>query len=483
MPNNICWINLVFLILCLVPYATATLSDIHVESFVWYQNSRVFCLHFISDYDADELMQNSSLHLTLAVLYKSNRQVVVNVGNHPCHQKLSQRDLCGYIPGTVETSAFILPHLLTGRVSTTNQTYDKEVEIPINISGSYGETAALSLGNSCDLYKDQCPYCIESCASVAGRMGELLCYGTSLNKKAKTNRHLDDTLDMPFEINVMEVFAFTERMLFCVVVQRPVHKLGNVWRYMKYLPKNMSVNYTDEESGAENSLSIPESDICVASLTMENLHDVDAFCTTYTTQPIYVVSLLGRMVISGYNLPEEIYTFEKSNVYIYVGKTVSVRIEDNPCAQQTRCSFNSCRQTCRVLVAENSFTCLDSEGHEIMERTSTQENRMIHVDGQMIESLRGNEGETTFSSNQHHTPTSVDPTKGNFGVDREIIERVNEVEPTFSINQHLTPTSVEPKKRHFGIYIYDTRIPSSCSFLFYNILNNLMVFLLIPLFK
>jgi hypothetical protein len=165
-------------------------------------------------------------------LYKSNRQVVVNVGNHPCHSTLSQRDLCGYIPETVDTSAFIIPQLLSGQVSTTNSSRlvadDKEVDIPINVSGSYGETAALSLGNSCDLYKDQCPYCIESCASVASRMGELLCYGKSLNKNAKTNRHLDETTDMPFDINVMEVIAFTERKLFCVVLQRPVHKLGNV---------------------------------------------------------------------------------------------------------------------------------------------------------------------------------------------------------------------------------------------------------------
>ena len=475
MPNNICWIKLVFLILCLVPYATATLSDIHVESFVWYQNSRVFCLHFISDYDADELMQNISLHLTLAVLYKSNRQVVVNVGNHPCHKK-SQRDLCGFIPGTVETSAFILPHLLSRHVSTTNQTYDKEVDITINISGSYGETAALSLGNSCDLYKDQCPFCIESCSSVASRMGQLFCHGTSMNKMAKTNRHLDETMDMPFDINVMEVFAFTERRLFCVVLQRPVHKLGNVWRYMKILPKNMSVNYTDEESGAEYSLSIPESDVCAPSLAMENLHDVDAFCASYITQPTYVVSLQGRIVISGYNLPEEIYTFEKSNVYISVGKTVSVRIENNPCTQQTRCSFKSCRQTCRVLVAENSFTCID----EIREKTTTEQNRMILVDGEMNE--RGTEVETTFSINKHHTPTSVDPTKRHFGVDREMIERGNEVETTFSLNEHLTPSD-EPKKRHFGVYIHDTSIPSSCSLLLFNILNNLIVFVLIHLSK
>jgi len=347
---------------------------------------------------------------------------------------VSQRDLCGYIPETVDTSAFILPQLLSGRVTTTNQTYEKEVDIPINVSGSYGETAALSLWNSCDLYKNQCPYCIERCASVDSNMGELLCYGTSLNKNAKTNRHLDDTTDMPFDINVVDVVAFTERMLFCVVIQRPVHKLGNVWRYMKYLPKNMSVNYTDEESGADNRLAIPENDICVASLTMENLHDVDPFCASYTTQPIYVVSIQGRIVISGYNLPDEIYTFEKSNVYVSVGKTVRVRKDNNPCAQQTICSYKSCRQTCRVLVVENSFLCLDSEGHE------TQENRMI--------------------------------------LDREMIERGNEVETTFSSNQPHTPTSVKPKKRHFGVYIYDRSIPSSCSFLLYNIFNNLMVFVL-----
>jgi hypothetical protein len=120
MPNNICWIKLVYPILCLVHMATATLSEINVDSFVLYKNSRVFCLH-ITDYDADELMQNRSLHITLGVLYKSNRQVVVNVGNHPCHKKVSQRDLCGYIPETVDTSAFILPQLLSGRVTTTNQ--------------------------------------------------------------------------------------------------------------------------------------------------------------------------------------------------------------------------------------------------------------------------------------------------------------------------------------------------------------------------
>jgi hypothetical protein len=88
MPNNICWIKLVFPILCLVHLATATLSEINVESFVWYKNSRMFCLH-IGDDDAHELMQNRSLHITLGVLYKSNRQVVVNVGNHPSQKTVS----------------------------------------------------------------------------------------------------------------------------------------------------------------------------------------------------------------------------------------------------------------------------------------------------------------------------------------------------------------------------------------------------------
>jgi hypothetical protein len=90
MPNNICWIEAVFLIFCLVHLATA---ENNVDSFVWYKNSRVFCLHFSED-DAHELMQNRSLHITLAVLYKSNRQVVVNVGNH--QKSVSERPLWLY---------------------------------------------------------------------------------------------------------------------------------------------------------------------------------------------------------------------------------------------------------------------------------------------------------------------------------------------------------------------------------------------------
>ena len=61
MPKNICWIKLVYIW--------------QQPSFVWYKNSRVFCLPFTDD-DADKLMHNRSLHITLECCINKTDRVV-----------------------------------------------------------------------------------------------------------------------------------------------------------------------------------------------------------------------------------------------------------------------------------------------------------------------------------------------------------------------------------------------------------------------
>ena len=335
-----------------------------VKSINWFNNSKVICVKMESLLNDQVSFSPRRLQLTFSS--SSNDRHTIQIEKHSCHLYQNKNAICGYLPDDIDSSSFLQLHALSGTMQAIHFPYTgpnsvKSISIDTQISefSSYGKTAALSMRNICDLHVDKCSHCRENCESVMEDRGELMCYGHAPTSKEKTERLIPRDIEMPFNIQVMNVtgVAFPQKKVFCVVLKRPIHALGNIFRYLQYIPVRTLITYVNEEDEGGQILIVPNDNVCIGNLTMENEEESDAICAKYTLMPKFLNTFQGDLIIQGFNLRQKVYTFEKKNFYVWVHQPVIIRYDLDACKEQTDCLHSMCSQTCQNFVTNNNYKC------------------------------------------------------------------------------------------------------------------------------
>ena len=357
-------IHIAFLWMFSLISTTSTTKTIVVTSVIWYSNSKVICVKIESLQGHHAIFSPKTLQMSFS--FNSTAHQTIPIGNHPCGVYQNENAMCGFLPDSIESSSFLQLDALFGLIQVVHFSYTNpnNVELysihnKIGKFSSFGKIAALSMKNICNLHVDKCNECHESCESVMEDNGKLLCYGQTPTRKEKTERHIPRNEEMPFNIKLMNVtgVAFPRRKVFCVVVKRPVHNLGNIFRFLRYIPDRTLVTYVNEKDESGQVLVVPNDNVCIGSKAMENDEETDAICAKYTLMPKHLKTFQGALIIQGFNQEQHVYTFEKTNFYAWVEQPVIIRDDVDPCIEQTDCLHSMCSQTCQSFVTNNNYTC------------------------------------------------------------------------------------------------------------------------------
>ena len=358
--------------------STTSIQTIEVTSVIWYSNSKVICVKMESLHGDHAIFSPKTLQMSFS--FNSSAHLTIPIGNHPCGVHPNENAMCGLLPDTIDSSSFLQLKALFGLVqvfhfsrSRRNKIESYSIHMEIDMFSSFGKIAALSMKNICNLHVDKCNDCQESCESVMEDNGKLLCTGQTPTRKEKTERLIPTNEEMPFNTNLMNVtgIAFPRRKVFCVVMKRPVHNLGNIFRFLRYLPYKTFVKYVDEKGGGGQILAIPNDNVCIGGKAMENEEETDAICANYTLMPKYLNTFQGPLIIQGFNLGQDVYTFEKMNFFVSVEKQVIIRDDLDPCIEQTDCLHSMCSQTCQSFVTNNNYTCKEDINQRALVRSNT----------------------------------------------------------------------------------------------------------------
>lgn len=352
----------VFFWMISVAFATSSLEQaIQVKSVVWYSNSKVICVEMENVLTDKFKFKISPRDMKLTMFDESNSRSTIVLGNHPCHLNEKTNAICGFIPDDVESSSYIRLGFILGSIQIIRIPYTGKddiklhrIHIPIDSFSSHGKVASLSMKNICHLHIDKCENCQQSCESVMKDNGKLLCDGIIKNFTETSERLVPRNEEMPFFVESMNVtgVAFPQIKVFCIVLKRPVHKLGNIFRYLRYIADKTMITYVDENQKGGQILFVPNDEICIPNIAMENKNDIDAMCARYIVMPQYIFSFQGSLTIHGFNREEDIYTFSKSNFHLWVNKHVLVQDEADACVNKNN--------TCQSFVTGNGFICTEN---------------------------------------------------------------------------------------------------------------------------
>lgn len=362
---------IIFLSLIYSSISTATeTKTVVVKSLTWYHNSKAVCVRMESLRSEHTVITPLLLHMTLS--FKSNLHHTIELGNHACHAVQSGNTVCGILPDDIDSSSFLIPEKIFGTMQiihlpnrNDNDTEYADINIPITTFSSHGKTAALSLQDICQLHVDKCNICHTPCAVVMEDSGEVMCYGYTPTLEETRVRLTPRDEEMLFDTDLMNVtgVAFPNRNVFCVVLKRPVHRLGNIFRFVQYSAEKTLVTYVDENGEGGQYLHLSDEEVCVGKLAMEKEEDIDAVCARYEVMPKLLKSFQGSLTIQGFNEKSQVYSFQKNNFHAWVNQPVIVKDDQDPCREQNVCPPTECTQTCQALVTSNTYQC-DQDGRE-----------------------------------------------------------------------------------------------------------------------
>ena len=302
---------------------------------------------------------------TLTFSYGTDSQTTVNVtaGDHKCHDD-NRRSyyVCGNIPNGITKEDKIKPELFEGELQLhgrkANQRGQRSVSINLrHLPASNGATSSLSLRDPCPLYEGVCHTCKRSCFFLYRGTNEFRCDG-SIMTKAERNRVKVTKDDLPFLIEMERFVDVTNRKIICVVLRRPVHELGNVWRYLRYISNRFVLLYTDETNKLRN-LDVFQSNVCKNILPMEEESDTAAYCNFYSFKPKYVKAISAGLGVEAYNVDNEKYVMSPQAIGTRENFKVSVQQVNVPdgCKDITCSTGGQCIQSCQQIYTSNAYYC------------------------------------------------------------------------------------------------------------------------------
>jgi len=361
MPSSILLLSL---LVC--GWSSLVLTDVDVTSFSWYHNSKDFCLS-LSKIDAKETMFTvESAILTFSYGTYSQTTVNVTAGDHICHNHRPSKYVCGLLPNEITEHDTIIPELFEAELHLHGRNANQEGARSVNISlthlpESNAKTSALSLRDPCLLYEGVCLKCRRSCHFLIKGMNAIKCDGNRMTKKVrKTLRVIGDD-DLPFLMEMERIVDVTNRKIICVVMMRPVHRLGNVWRYLRYIFNQFVLVYTDETNMVRHQ-DVLHSDVCKNILPMQEESDTATYCSSYSFKPMYVMAITGALGVQSYNVVGEKYVMSPQAIYTGEDFNVSVQHVNVPDGcKDINCSTGSqCIQSCQQIYSSNDYYCKET---------------------------------------------------------------------------------------------------------------------------
>jgi hypothetical protein len=361
MPSSILLLSL---LVC--GWSSLVLTDVDVTSFSWYHNSKDFCLS-LSKIDAKETMFTvESAILTFSYGTYSQTTVNVTAGDHICHNHRPSKYVCGLLPNEITEHDTIIPELFEAELHLHGRNANQEGARSVNISlthlpESNAKTSALSLRDPCLLYEGVCLKCRRSCHFLKKGMNAIRCDGKRMTRKVrKTLRVIVDD-DLPFLMEMERIVDVTNRKIICVVMMRPVHRLGNVWRYLRYIFNQFVLVYTDETNMVRHQ-DVLHSDVCKNILPMQEESDTATYCSSYSFKPMYVMAITGALGVQSYNVVGEKYVMSPQAIYTGEDFNVSVQHVNVPDGcKDINCSTGSqCIQSCQQIYSSNDYYCKET---------------------------------------------------------------------------------------------------------------------------
>jgi hypothetical protein len=354
-------ILLVLLFLC---GWSPVVADLQVTSFYWFHNSKDFCLSLSPSTPDGAGTMFTVESATLTFSYgKDSTIATVPTGDHNCHgDKKPSNYVCGFIPNGITKYDKIKPKLFEAEIQFigkhANQQGRRNVSINLgHLDVSSAETSSLSLRDPCSLYEGVCDNCTRSCYFLYRGMNVIECDGNRMTTKVRKSVSVIIKDELPYLMERERIVDVTNRKIICVVMKRPIHRLGNVWRYLRYISTSFIIVYIDE-TNKSHILNIFQSNACKNIKPMEKESDTASYCNFYTHKPKYVIGITAGLGVEAHNVRAEKYVMSPQNINIKSMNVSLHQVNVPDACKDISCSPGShCIQSCHQIYTGNAYYC------------------------------------------------------------------------------------------------------------------------------